>query len=339
MSTDSNWRTNVGQNLEDTATGLLDRIPGYRGYRDKEGRRDADRLVRVEIAAALERQAERVLAVAGGLADKRRITEVGPVTSLADAIRHLADRVRTASYGYAPLFSDRKIDAAALDQLRRFDEGLMAGIDDLSAPLASLESASSGNGDLDPPVRDGNAAIRTLNARLDLRNQVMTTGDPASEESVVAVLATEPPPAPHPAFSLNSGDAVSVLGDDFVVDARIDIVAGEQSIRLFRLHTGPPGRWLLVPLDPTLSFADLSERATTDETSSRDVETTGSGTGEIAGSADASAPRAVRFRIASDGQEMGIRSVELNWGTESQSFAGKGVHPDDIEVFGATATP
>lgn len=339
MDGDSNWLTADEHDLRATATGLLDRIPGYRGYRDKEGRRDADRLIREETASNLERAAGRVQGVARGLANQRRITDVGPVSSLADAVSHLADRVRTASYGYAPLFSDRSIDEQALDQLRRFDEGLLGGIDELTVPIAGLESALADGGDLAVHVRGGQAVVATLGGRLDLRGQVMSSGTPAAEESVVAVLATEPPPEPHPSLRLNRGDAVSVFGDDFVVDARIDVVAGEDSLRLFRLHAGPPGRWLLTSINPAIGFADVTEQAGQGAATDPPSTVTGSGTGEISGTGDASGRRAVRFRVWSDGTESGVRSLDLDWGAEQLSFSGRSVHPDDIEVFPATPNP
>src|SRR5262245_52902806 len=97
--TDGGWKTGSGGNAGPVAKaqGWLDRVPGYRGYRAKEDRRDADRRVRDRIAADLDGRAERVEAVARTLANQRRIAEIGPVDELAKSIRHLIDRVRTAS--------------------------------------------------------------------------------------------------------------------------------------------------------------------------------------------------------------------------------------------------
>ena len=72
----------------DRIGGLLGSIPGYRGYRDKEERRDADRRVRERVAAAYAAQADRVERVARDLANQRRLKDVGPVNEFAQAIRH-----------------------------------------------------------------------------------------------------------------------------------------------------------------------------------------------------------------------------------------------------------
>jgi hypothetical protein len=332
----SNWRSGSSADLEAKATSLLDRIPGYRGYRDKEGRRDADRLVRESVSAAYDRLATRVETVGRSLADQRRIAEVGPVTDLTDRVRHLANRVRTASYGYSPLFSDRTIDEAALDQLRRFDDGLMSGVADLEKPVAELESASAANEGLTAAVQAANAVVRTNNDRLELRGKVMETGHPEPESSVVAVLGPSSPPPPHPAYSLNQGDAVSVMGDDHIVDARIDIDAGEQSARFYRLETGPPARWLFAPRDATLGFATATEVATTSEPTGSAETLVASGTGEISGTSEASGRRSVTMRITKGSLDGGVSAIELDWGSERQQFNATPVHGDDIEIFGAS---
>src|SRR6476620_1949775 len=116
----SNW----SQSTQKRATGWLNSIPGYSGYKDKERRRDADKQVREKVAAALTTQADRVDQVARELATSRQLTAIGPVDALAKQLRHVIDRIATATYGYGGLFSDRPIDERALDQIRQFDESL-----------------------------------------------------------------------------------------------------------------------------------------------------------------------------------------------------------------------
>ncbi len=61
--------------------GLLDSVPGYRGYRNKEDRRDADRRVRERVAAAFAAQADRVERVGRDLANQRRLATSDRSTS------------------------------------------------------------------------------------------------------------------------------------------------------------------------------------------------------------------------------------------------------------------
>ncbi|HEX5499026.1 MAG TPA: hypothetical protein VFX03_07365, partial [Thermomicrobiales bacterium] len=223
----------------------LDRIPGYRGYRQKEDRRDADRRVREHVAGRYRAEAERVERVATQLAAARRLNDIGPVDELAQTIRHLVDRISTATYGYGGLFSDRNVDAAALDQLRLFDQSLLDGVDQLQKPIGDLEQAFATGGDLTTPARAGTAVARALLARFDLRNEVIETGKPAPAAKVLNVLSPPAPPAPV-AQSLAVGQAISILGDDFVVDAMVAVQGGPAVFRLFRLRQQPE-EWLLVP--------------------------------------------------------------------------------------------
>jgi hypothetical protein len=75
----------------------LDRVPGYRGYRLKEERRDADRRVREAVAAAYAEQLARVELIGRDLANARRLGEIGADERASQAIRHNIDSVRASS--------------------------------------------------------------------------------------------------------------------------------------------------------------------------------------------------------------------------------------------------
>ena len=99
---------------------FLDGLPGYTGYRRKEDRRDADRIVRDKIASELESRAVRIDRVASGYAARRELDAVTPLNALTQELRYLATRVQTASYGYGGLFGNRDINEAGLAQVREF---------------------------------------------------------------------------------------------------------------------------------------------------------------------------------------------------------------------------
>ena len=324
-------------------TSLLERVPGYRGYRDKEDRRDADRRVRDHLAVALGNQAERVERVAHDLATRRRIMDIGPVDGFAGSIRRLIDRITTASYGYGGLFGERDVDAAALDQLRRFDEGLLAGVGELDDPLHGLEAALVADGDLQAPAREGERRVAAILARLDLRGQVVEQGKPAEESKVLAVLGgPDPATAKPPTWNLDAGEALTVLGDDFLVDARLDLAA-ERPLRLFRLGGGGGERWLLVPdrgdgdfalLAPTGGSVEPGPPPTIDGTPFAE-RSGGTGDGELVGPGGASGRRALRYAVLVGTEDPAARAVVLDWqGGERQVLVGRQTHPNDIEVFG-----
>ncbi len=113
------------ENYQDTAESTLDRIPGYAGYKSKEQARDSDRVLRDEIARQLDQDATRVEALARTAANERNVSRVNELEAVVQGFRNVANVVRSLSYGYGGLFSDRPVDDAALAQLRLFDEGLL----------------------------------------------------------------------------------------------------------------------------------------------------------------------------------------------------------------------
>src|SRR3712207_1660324 len=155
---------------------ILDRVPGYRGYRLKEERRDADRRVRAAVADSYAAQLARVERIGRELANARRLGEIAAVERASQAIRHYVDRVRTASAGYGGLFGERDVDGVALDQLRLFDEGLLLGVDELQPAIDRLEvSFSSGQ----PLVPSSDEIVRIVESQLlrfNTRQEVIDSG-------------------------------------------------------------------------------------------------------------------------------------------------------------------
>ncbi|MDQ3694941.1 MAG: hypothetical protein M3464_15135 [Chloroflexota bacterium] len=333
--------SNLGDQIERQIGGLLDRIPGYRGYRSKEDRRDADRRVRDHVVTAYTAEANRVARVAAQLADQRRLSEIGPVDDFAQALRHFIDRVRTATYGYGGLMGDRDVDATALDQLRLFDEGLLSGIDELQGPITDLEAALAGQGNLAAPARAGTAVVRALLARFDLRGEVVETGQAASRESVLRVLEPVAASATPAAYALSTGDALAILGDDFLVRGRILVDAGQSSFRLFQLSDEAGGEWLFAPLDPAVGLSRMTPVSAPAVGASPVIGgvtyarlLAGSGDGEIIGVGGSSGARPVRFETFGGADDPARVALMLDWGAERQAFAGRAVHPNDVEIFG-----
>lgn len=228
----------------DTLQRLIDRIPGYSGYRDKENRRETDKRVREQVVAALEQQIARIEAVAADLANRREIMAVGPVDTVAKSARHLQDQIRTATYGYGGLRGDRTVDGPALDQLISFDQGLLDKVDALSTQVDALVAAD----DTTRLTTLGaiTSSLTQLQTTYDERQFLIETGRPSTQSTPTSPL---PPtdagtkPLLPAALLLNKGDAVQIGTEHFVVDS-IVALGGEQPSRLARIDVAPE-RWLI----------------------------------------------------------------------------------------------
>jgi hypothetical protein len=320
--------------------GLVDSILRYKGSADKDAIRDADRRIRDAVAAAYGADLARVRRVASELANQRRIMDVAPVEVLGDDLGHLIDRIRTATYGYDGLMGELSAKPGVAEQLRQFDEGLMAGRASLDAAVLALEDAANSNGDIPAAARTAQDAVRALQQQFDLRGKVAETGIAIDRESVLKALNPGLPQLPHPAWNLTEGVALSVLGDDFIVDARIGVESDDDAFRLFRLHSDPE-EWLMVPRGGNGTIARVRPYAAPAEGAGTTLdgvtfaaESEGSGVGEIVGAGGGSGVRPVRYLILAGESDPEARGILLDWGSDRQAFAGKAVHPADIDIFG-----
>ncbi len=322
-----------------TAPGLVESILKYRGTGGKEDLRDADYRVRQSIADNYKALVTRVESVGRQLADARRLDAIKAVDDFAQSLQHFVDRVRTATYGYSGLWSEMNPDSTALDQLRQFDDSLLVVDPAITTAVTDLETAAAQGGDLPGPAKTGANAARALLARFDLRGQILTSGSPIDRESALKALGTGGP-TPQGAFNLTTGDTLSILGDDYIVDAKIGVSGANANFRLFRLQKDAD-EWLFVPETNASSparvhivQAPVAGEALTVDGAPMTASGNGTGQGQIVGSDGNTGARAVEYTLLSGDADSSVVGLILDWGGERQAFAGKTVHADDIEIFG-----
>ena len=107
---------------------LVSKIPGYKGYKEKEMRREADKLLRDHIYGVLTEQRRRIEDVQGDLGIEH-IEYVEQIGKARRRLQTLADTVHTAAYGYAVLFDAVKVKEEELDALYAFDDDLLVQSD------------------------------------------------------------------------------------------------------------------------------------------------------------------------------------------------------------------
>lgn len=325
-------RTNefVGD-YQDTTDSMLRKIPGYSGYKDKEQARDSDRALRNDIAKQLDDSASRVEAIQRTAANERNVARVNELEPVVQGFRNLANVIRSLSYGYGGLFSDNPVDEIALKQLRLFDEGLVIKVAALSTAVDGLTAGTSGNAGV--ITRE----IAEVKSGLDLRESVIKEGRPAKPVKMTkSAAATEKAfntgetkadqPVPLPDISL--GDAMSILGDDHLVEAVIDVDTGDATQRFIRLDNKPQ-MWLWLSSNPTRTPKRLLAADAPDDASWNEI--SGKATITVQDERNRSGPGVIRTATAADGAEL----VQLDIDGASQSFTASDVHSDDIETYQA----
>jgi hypothetical protein len=131
---------------EDFFKKILPKIPGFKGYVDREDRRAADKLLREGIADRFETLWGRISEIQKEAVSNGELKLVGELESAAIKLRQFIDRVRTASYGYAGFFDPIKIKTEELDQIYQYDYELLAQEDEVSRAIDNVSSSYGTDG-------------------------------------------------------------------------------------------------------------------------------------------------------------------------------------------------
>jgi predicted Zn-dependent protease len=120
---------------------LVKNVPGYKGYKEKEIRREADKLLRVKVARGFDEQRRRLNGIEVALTNAGRLGVLVTLDRALMRLQALVDRIKTASYGYAGLFDAVKVKEKELDALYNFDAALVESVDKVKALVDSIAAA------------------------------------------------------------------------------------------------------------------------------------------------------------------------------------------------------
>ncbi len=151
---------------------FIEKIPGVKGYKEKEDRRTTDKIVRETIAKRLEDQWARISGVQRQLLKAGALGPMGDLESPALKIRQFIDRIKTASYGYAGLMDAIKVDEVALNQLYDYDLYLYGLVDEVAKRLDKIE-AGGAETELDQAIRELTAVATELVTAFNRRSEVI----------------------------------------------------------------------------------------------------------------------------------------------------------------------
>jgi hypothetical protein len=123
-------KARAGQN---TLERIANVIPGFKGYRDREQRRDADRLEREHLAGRLEECKKPLNEAAAAVSRSGNLDGINDIETARKRLDKVIARIRHADRGYSGFFDAVKVDEAALARVYEFDLGLAADVDEVQA--------------------------------------------------------------------------------------------------------------------------------------------------------------------------------------------------------------
>ena len=119
---------------------ILAAIPGFRGYKEKELRRESDRLIRNHLYQRLSKAKSDLKDVFQRLSDRRLFEVLTDVDRLVAKFDRVAEKVNHASYGYSGFFNIVKIEEENLDRMIDFDNQLVDKVDKIVTEANTFKS-------------------------------------------------------------------------------------------------------------------------------------------------------------------------------------------------------
>ena len=150
---------------------MVKNIPGFKGYLEKENRRDSDRLQRTWLADRLERSKRNLEKHSRSLADSGQTKELPKYDRVRGRLDKLVGRIRGGMSGYSGVFDLVQIDERALDRVYEYDVMLMDRVERLAGMIDNVGRAPSGGGEpatIDDMLKEFDEAERAWDKREDL---------------------------------------------------------------------------------------------------------------------------------------------------------------------------
>ncbi len=148
---------------------LASYIPGFKGYIERQNRRDADKLVRDTVARRFEELWTRASNLQKDLIGAGKIEFVDDMEQAVLQLRTFIDKITTAPRGYSGFFDAVKINEKELEQLYNFDLAFFDLADQVSRGLDNVEASLGDDAALPAAIRNvvtlGRQAVETINRR------------------------------------------------------------------------------------------------------------------------------------------------------------------------------
>jgi len=151
---------------------LGEKIPGYRGFQDRELRRDVDKTLREHLAAELGRLKGALRDHSRAFVDAGKLAALNGFDRLDRQIDGLSQAIRFSDYGASGLFDAVKIGEPELQRLYEFDSSVVSDLSVLEGEIAALPAAS---GDDPAPALDHLLQeVQALDGKWRQREQVIS---------------------------------------------------------------------------------------------------------------------------------------------------------------------
>jgi len=159
--------------------GLLERImgyiPGYHGYKEKELRRESDRLVRMEAVNRLKaaKTAMRRVFANPAMVQKLAGEDTYRYEALNSRMDRVTQRIDRAVAGYQGVFDAVKVKEDKLDSVLQHDVSLIEKADEIKADCEKLSKMQPGNEDWSAAMDALISKVEEYDSLIDSRTEIL----------------------------------------------------------------------------------------------------------------------------------------------------------------------
>lgn len=141
---------------------IVAELPGFRGYKEKELRRESDRLIRNHLYLKLSKAKTDLRDIFQRISARRLFDAMASMDKLVAKMDRVVEKVNHASYGYSGFFDVVKIKEENLDRMIDFDNELVDDVDKIAEEVKTFKAEV-----LEQKTENAKDRIQALDETLD----------------------------------------------------------------------------------------------------------------------------------------------------------------------------
>lgn len=154
---------------------ILAALPGFRGYKEKEIRRESDKLIRNHLYQRLMEGRTDLKVTFQTVSDNHLQEVITDMDRLVMRYDRVSEKINHASYGYAGFFNVVKIEEDKLDKMIAFDTDLMDEVENIVTEVSTFKKEVNKQNfeDARNHVNNINDMLEALEETFDQRHEVI----------------------------------------------------------------------------------------------------------------------------------------------------------------------
>jgi hypothetical protein len=148
-------------------------IPGFKGYIERQNRRDADKLLRDTVARRFDEQWKRISQLQVDMVSQGMITYVDDMERASLQLRTFIDKISTAPRGYSGLFDAVKINEKELEAIYQYDAAFFDLAEQVGRAIDHVEASLGDEDALPAAIRNLTSLARTAVETYNRRSEVV----------------------------------------------------------------------------------------------------------------------------------------------------------------------